>query len=126
MIKQITIFILTAAIFFYFGEFLDMLIFRRSCSSSYGSYAYLISFLCLIVFAIISKRNIYAMIYIGIPLLGLSISTITYNILKSILIGINVYLSTIVLQSTYCFFVYVICGFLSIVYVHYRSGAFRR
>ena len=111
MIVKILLFIAVTIIVYYFGQPLDMIVFGRSCSSIYGIYAFLFTFILLLYFAYMKKGLLSFLIYLGIPLIGLLIITMTYAWLDIILAKHG----AIILQSTISFYTFLFLGLTSII-----------
>ncbi len=96
---------------YFFGQPLDMIIFNRSCSSIYGVYAFLLTFVLLILFACLRKGLLPFLIYFGIPSTGLLTVVLTYAWLDKFLIEH----ASVILKSTICFYAFLFSGLVSII-----------
>jgi hypothetical protein len=101
MIIKLILFILFSSGLYYFAEPLYMKIFGRTCSSIYCSYAFLMTFPLLFVFAIMRKGLLHFIIYLGVPLLGIVFSLYSYSLLKMNLMTTDIFLFPVILKSTY-------------------------
>lgn len=116
MFTKLMLFMMFTSGLYYFSEPLYMEIFGRKCSSIYCSYAFLMTFPLLVVFAIMRKGLLHFIIYLGVPLLGIFFSLYSYSLLKMNLMTTDIFLFPVILKSTYCFCVYLICGIFAIIY----------
>ena len=116
MFTRLMLFITFSFGLYSFGERLEMLIFERTYSSIYGSYAFLITFLLLFVFSIMKKSMFNFLIYLGIPLLGIVLSLLSYNLLKVNLMTTDILIFPVISKRAYLFCVYLICSIFTIIY----------
>jgi hypothetical protein len=105
LVAKSILFIVVTFFLYYTGGFFDMIIFNRMCSSLYGSYAYLLSTVYLMILCFYKKQTRASLIYLGIPLLGFAVAFLTHSFVSNL----------ILLKSHYCFYIYSFTGLIAII-----------
>ena len=105
MIINLVVFSVLTFALYYSGEFLDMVFFKRTSSSLYGSYAFLLSMFYFAAIVFFKKEVSCFLIYLGIPLLGVAIAFSTHFLVSDY----------VMFKSTYCFWMFLLSGLLAII-----------
>ena len=79
------------------GNIIDMLVFKRNCSSILGSYAFLLSFVYILIIIILTKDVISLITSICLLIVSLFIANLTYPLVSK---------NIILFHSSYCFCFY--------------------
>jgi hypothetical protein len=122
MKSKILVFILSNMLLYYtLGDLLDIMIFKRLCGTSYAGYYFLLTFVLLFAFALKKPKTLTILVYLIIPAISLIISIVLYRLSYNISLSKHIYLSPVILQSTFSFFVYLIAGIFSIGYAEHLN-----
>jgi hypothetical protein len=123
MIAKILIFSLITIFFYETGGYLEMLLIGRRSSSELGECAFLISYFVLIYFAIRADNIRYKSICLIIPLLAILLAFASYPSLDEYVNTKRIVkLSHVLFRSTYCYYLYLASGIVSIFLAERFSG----
>ena len=117
MVAKSVIFIAVTVFLYCTGPIFEMIISNKMCAGLYGSYAYLLSTVYLIVLCFNKKGIKVCFIYLGIPLLFFAVVFFSpFWVCDLILQQKSSYCYYVLSQKNiYCFYIYFLTGLIAII-----------